>query len=88
MVKNLFPSASKFFSSEAENGEDKQRRVGRMGGETPLSLDTPESDTSESKKKPPLMRYVSRPETNVLSVQPDTSQASSWLMASYTVYLF
>lgn len=60
-----------------------------MGGETPLSMDTPESDIPESKKKPPLMRYMCRPEENMLSVQcTDTSQASSWLMASYTVYLF
>ncbi|KAL2100201.1 hypothetical protein ACEWY4_004595 [Coilia grayii] len=43
-------------NSEAENGEDRSRRVGRMGGETLLFVDTPESDISESKKKPPLMR--------------------------------
>ncbi|XP_076140477.1 GRAM domain-containing protein 2B-like [Alosa pseudoharengus] len=58
VIKSVKKDARTFQpNSEAENGEDKQRRVGRMGVETPLSMDTPESDVSETKKKPPLMRF-------------------------------
>ncbi|KAL0965358.1 hypothetical protein UPYG_G00280210 [Umbra pygmaea] len=46
-------------TSEVENGgEDRPRRSasGRSAGDTQLAVDT-ESDISESKKKPPLMRF-------------------------------
>ncbi|XP_012671223.1 GRAM domain-containing protein 2B [Clupea harengus] len=58
VIKSVKKDARTFQpNSEAETAEDKQRRLWRTGGETPLSMDTPESDTSESKKKPPMMRF-------------------------------
>ncbi|XP_030624377.1 GRAM domain-containing protein 2B [Chanos chanos] len=41
---------------EAENGEDRQRRVGKTGVDPQLSVET-EPDLSESRKKPPLTRF-------------------------------
>ncbi|KAL7847672.1 hypothetical protein AOLI_G00223900 [Acnodon oligacanthus] len=43
-------------SPEVENGEERQRRAGKSGFDSQLSVDT-ESDLSESRKKPPVMRF-------------------------------
>ncbi|XP_072514714.1 GRAM domain-containing protein 2B-like [Salminus brasiliensis] len=43
-------------SPEAENGEERQRRGGKSGFESQLSVDT-ESDLSESRRKTALMRF-------------------------------
>ncbi|XP_010876345.1 GRAM domain-containing protein 2B [Esox lucius] len=61
-------------TSEAENGgEDRPKRSasGRSAGATQLSVDT-ESDMSETRKKPPLMRFKAVEQLSPMQTQSDS----------------